>query len=74
MYTFLRSQGFASFMTAEAPYFLIAFIIANFLYKWRSFGLELMGFIVTWVVLSAIGNAIVEFVRKQSAVPTQPGQ
>ena len=72
MYTFLRSQGFTSFMTAEAPYFLISFIIANYFYKWHSFGLELMGFMVTWVVLSAIGNAIVDFVRKRSAVPVQP--
>lgn len=71
MYTFLRSQGFKSFMVAEAPYFFIAFLIANFLYKWRSFGLELIGFMVTWVVLSAIGNWIVEAIRKRRAAPLQ---
>jgi hypothetical protein len=65
MYTYLRSQGFRTFMVAEAPYFLIAFLIANFFYKWRSFGLELIGFMVTWYVLSAVGNAVVAYIGKQ---------
>ena len=64
MYTFFRSQGFKVFMVAEAPYFLISFLIANQFYKFHSFGLELMGFMATWFVVSAIGNTIVNAVRK----------
>lgn len=71
MYTLLRSQGFKTFMLVEAPYFLISFLIANSFYKWRSFGLELIGFMATWVVLSAVGNAVVEAVRKRRAAPVQ---
>lgn len=71
MYTYLRSQGFRTFMVSEAPYFLLAFLIANFFYKWRSFGLELVGFMVTWTIFSAIGNIVVANVRKQWRVSTE---
>jgi hypothetical protein len=37
----------------------MALVIAEQFYKWRSFTLELIGFLVTWVILSAAGNAIV---------------
>jgi hypothetical protein len=67
MYTYLRSQGFKMFMVAEAPYFLVSFVIANQFYKWRSFGLELIGFMVTWYVLSAVGNTVVNLIRKRNA-------
>ena len=67
MYSFLRSHGFKAFMVAEAPYFLVAFVIANEFYKWRSFGLELVGFMATWYVLSAVGNAAVAYLHPRLA-------
>lgn len=73
MYSYFRSQGFKLFMVAEAPYFLIAFLIANTFYKFHSFGLELFAFMGTWFVLSAIGNELVKYVRKQTAKADQSG-
>ncbi len=71
MYTYFRSQGFRTFMLAEAPYFFIAFLIANFFYKFHSFGLELIGFMVTWYVISAVGNWVVARVTKRDGVQAQ---
>ena len=65
MYTYFRSQGFRAFMGQEAPYFLVAFVIANFFYKFHSFGLELFAFMGTWLVLSWIGNAAVTWARQR---------
>jgi hypothetical protein len=65
MYTYFQTQGFKTFMLAEAPYFLVAFLIANAFYKFHSFGLELIGFMATWFVLSAVGNALVNVIRKR---------
>ncbi len=67
MYTFLRSQGFRVFMLAEAPYFVVAFAIANAFYKFHSFGLELFAFMGTWFALSAIGNEAVRWFNKRRA-------
>ena len=71
MYTYFRSQAFRTFMVSEAPYFFIAFLIANFLYKFHSFGLELVGFMATWYVISAVGNWAVAKVTKRGGVQAE---
>ena len=71
MYTYFRSQGFRSFMVSEAPYFLISFLIANTFYKFHSFGLELIGFMVTWYALSAVGNWAVARIRGDKRPPVE---
>ena len=53
-------------MAQEAPYFLVAFVIANFFYKFHSFGLELFGFMLTWLVLSWVGNTTIAWVRNRN--------
>jgi|GEM_PF-7119310 uncharacterized membrane protein len=70
MYTYLRSQGFRTFMLAEAPCFLVAFLIATTFYKFGSLGLELVAFIVTWTVLSAVGNSGPAYLTEKSSTGT----
>lgn len=67
MYTLLQIAGVRTFLTKEAPYLVIAFVIAALLYKFRSFALEALAFFVTWYVLSAIGNTVVGLISKPRA-------
>lgn len=63
MYTLLKEVSLQVVLAQEAPYFIIAFAIANFFYKFHSFALETGAFLITWAVLSFIGNALVRTVR-----------
>lgn len=48
MYTLLRESGGWSALLAELPGFVVALVIAQLLYKFGSFGLELVAFLATW--------------------------
>lgn len=66
MYTLLKSVGVQAALIQEAPYLVLAFIVASLFYKWGSFGIEAIGFLVTWFVFSVIGNKALEMIRGQS--------
>jgi len=66
MYTLIRSAGFRTFLIQEAPYLVIAFLIASLFYKFGSFGAESLAFLATWFVLSAAGNWLMEMLRGKS--------
>jgi hypothetical protein len=63
MYTLIKSVGFRSFLIQEAPYLVIAFLIASLYYKFGSFGVEALAFLATWSILSAVGNWLSEALR-----------
>ena len=48
MYTLLRTAGVRSALIAEAPGFLVSLLIAHIFFKFGSFGLELVAFLVCW--------------------------
>jgi hypothetical protein len=66
MYTLIRSVGFRAFLIQEAPYLVIAFLIASLFYKFGSFGVEALAFLATWAVLSAVGNWLMEFLGRKT--------
>jgi hypothetical protein len=66
MYTLIRSVGFRAFLIQEAPYLVIAFLIASLFYKFGSFGVEALAFLATWAVLSAAGNWLMETLGKKA--------
>jgi hypothetical protein len=70
MYTLLKSVGLQVVLAQEAPYFIISFVIASLFYKWRSFALEAIGFLVTWAILSYLGNTLVVWVRARGTQST----
>ena len=54
MYQFLHSLTVSDLFKRQLPVFLVAFVIAEFFYKFHSFILETGAFLVTWYVLDAI--------------------
>jgi hypothetical protein len=59
MYSYVRAVGIPTFVAREAPAFLMAFLIAELFYKFRSFTLETLAFLATWYALSWVQSAIV---------------
>jgi len=53
MFTLLRLLPWQRLMLEQLPAFAIAWLIAEAFYKWKSFSLEMLGFLVTWFVLDA---------------------
>ncbi len=66
MYTLIKSVGFRSFLIQEAPYLIVAFLIASLFYKFGSFGIEALAFLATWSVLSAVGDWLTKLLRGKS--------
>jgi hypothetical protein len=48
----VKDLGIRLILKKEAVPFLVAFGIAEFFYKFKSFALECLAFLVTWFVLS----------------------
>ena len=59
MYSLAKELGIRGVLVKEAPFLLISLIVAEMFYKWHSFTKEMIGFLVTWYVLSFVGNTIV---------------
>jgi hypothetical protein len=53
MYTLIQSVPLRRLLATQAPSLLLAFLIAEFYYKWHSFTLECLGFLATWFVIDA---------------------
>jgi hypothetical protein len=54
MYQLIHSVTASELFRRQLPVFLVAFLIAEFFYKFKSFALECIAFLVTWYVLDAI--------------------
>lgn len=59
MYTLVQTLGFQAAMKREFAPLFIAFMIAEFFYKFKSFALECVAFLVTWAVLSFIQSLVI---------------
>ena len=53
MFELLRSSTLRQLVARQAPALVISLIIAELFYKFGSFTLECLGFLVTWFVLDA---------------------
>lgn len=54
MYTFLRLLPLNRLLVEQLPAFTVAWLVAESFYKWKSFTLEMLGFLATWFVLDAV--------------------
>lgn len=54
MYSLIENLGLQIAMRREFLPFLLAFAVAEFFYKFKSFALECAAFLVTWYVLSFV--------------------
>ena len=54
MYQLIHSLTASELFKRQVPVFLVAFLVAEFFYKFHSFTLECIAFLVTWYVLDAV--------------------
>ena len=59
MFSYVKQVGIPTALAQEAPALLAAFVIAEALYKFKSFTLECAAFLVTWYALSWVQSRIV---------------
>ena len=58
MYTMLRANGLLSNIRLEMPTGLVAFMIAEVFYKFHSFALECLAFLITWLFFSWLASMV----------------
>ncbi len=54
MYELIHNLSVSELFKRQVPVFLCAFMIAELFYKFHSFTLECIAFLVTWYVLDAL--------------------
>jgi hypothetical protein len=54
MFKLIHSLSMSELLRQQFPVFAISFLIAEFFYKFGSFALECVAFLVTWYVLDAM--------------------
>jgi hypothetical protein len=67
MFSLIKDLGLRLAMKQEAVPFLIAFAIAEFFFKFKSFALECIAFLAVWFVLSFIQSLFVAHDRGQKS-------
>lgn len=65
MWTLIKRCGWNVAMSREAGPMIIALAIAEFLYKFHSFLLESLAFLLTWFVVSALYSAALDRMRRR---------
>jgi hypothetical protein len=58
MFSLIRDLGFQAAAKQEAVPFLIAFVIAEMFFKFKSFALECLAFLAVWALLSFVQSLI----------------
>ena len=58
MYSYVKQAGLPTVLAQEAPAFAASFVVAEVFYKFHSFTLEAVAFLVTWYVLGAIAERL----------------
>jgi len=69
MFSLIKDLGLRLAMKQEAVPFLIAFAIAEFLFKFKSFALECVAFLAVWFVLSFVQSLLFAHGRGQKLKP-----
>ncbi|MBL6614876.1 MAG: hypothetical protein ISP49_00580 [Reyranella sp.] len=59
MYSLIQTLGLQAVMKRELVPFIVAFVVAELFYKFHSFSLECIAFLVTWAVLSYIQSLVI---------------
>jgi len=58
MFSLVKDLGIQVALRQEAVTFVIAFLIAEFFYKFHSFTLECLAFLATWFLLSYLQSLL----------------
>ena len=65
MFSLIKDLGLRIAVKQEAIPFLIAFGIAEFFFKFKSFALECIAFLVVWFVLSFLQSLVFPHSKEQ---------
>ena len=65
MFSLIKELGLTVAARQEAIPFMIAFGIASFFFKFKSFALECVAFLAVWFVLSFLQSLIFPHARRQ---------
>ena len=71
MYSLLKTSGSRKALATEAPALFLAMIMAEQLYKFGSFTLECLAFLVTWYFLGMLTNAVATYQARQKKTGDQ---
>jgi hypothetical protein len=63
MYTLIQSISLRRFFLEQLPALAISFVIAEMFYKFHSFTLECIAFLLTWFVLDGVIQLMRRFLR-----------
>ena len=58
MFSLIKTIGLKKLLATEAPAFLLSLALAETAYKFGSFILECLAFLVTWCVVSYLINTV----------------
>jgi hypothetical protein len=64
LFSLIKDLGLRVAAKQEAVPFLIAFAIAEFFFKFKSFALECLAFLAVWYVLSFVQSLVFPHVRQ----------
>ena len=59
MYSLVQTLGIQTSLKREFAPFIVAFMIAEFFYKFHSFTLECIAFLITWAALSYVQSLVI---------------
>ena len=69
MYSMSRNVALPQLLLKELPSLVGAILLAEIFFKWGSFTLECIGFLVTWYILSAAISTLTELARRTGGAP-----
>jgi hypothetical protein len=69
MFSLIKELGIGVALKQEAVPFLVAFLVAEFFYKFHSFTLECLAFLATWFLLSFIQSLVLGTARRSTGSP-----
>ena len=69
MFSLIRDLGFRAATRQEAVPFVIAFVIAELFFKFKSFALECLAFLAVWALLSFFQSLIFPSSKVQRPSP-----
>jgi len=69
MYQLFRGRSLRAILTDALPPLVLALLIAELFFKWRSFTLECAGFLATWFILDWLWSKVLAW-RSASAPPS----
>lgn len=69
MFSLIKDLGFRVALKQEAVPFLLAFVIAELFFKFKSFALECLAFLAVWYVFSFIQSKLLPQAGRQRSAP-----